>query len=228
MIFMAAISANNSKAMSFRAQRGIPTRAVNLKVREFWRLFLRCALLCAFVLSSPAAAPAQPRPIDVKQSQITIHVGRAGFLSAFGHDHLVRAPIAEGTIDESAPHARVEFRVDARQLKVLDPDVKPEERAEIQRDMLGPKVLDSEKYPEIRFRSTSIQRTGDGKWKVLGELSLHGQTRPVEVAVTGGNGSYRGTAKFKQTDFGIKPVSVGGGTVKVKDELRIEFEVRAQ
>lgn len=173
-------------------------------------------------------ASAQPRPIDIKQSQITIHVGRAGLFSAFGHDHLVRAPIAQGTIDESATRPQVEFRVESRQLKVMDPDVKPEERAEIQRDMLGPKVLDSEKYQEIRFRSTSIERTGDGKWKVSGQLSLHGQTRPVEVAVTGGSGSYRGTTKFKQTEFGIKPVSVGGGTVKVKDELRIEFEVRAQ
>jgi polyisoprenoid-binding protein YceI len=225
MIFAAAIITSKSK-VSFRAHRGTPIRARSLKVMEFWRPPLRWVLLFAMVLSLPANA--QPKPIDTKQSQITIHVGRSGFLSAFGHDHLVRAPIAEGTIDESATRAQVEFRVDARQLKVMDPDVKPEERAEIQRDMLGPKVLDSEKHPEIRFRSTSIERAGDGKWKVMGELSLHGQTRPVDVAVTGSNGSYRGTAKFKQTEFGIKPISVGGGTVKVKDELRIEFEVRAQ
>lgn len=219
-------------ARAQRELRGSPTPAILSGLAVKWIRILKMLphlpLSLCLVAALSTMALTQPRPIDVKQSQITIHVGRAGFLSAFGHDHLVRAPIAEGTIDESATRSRVEFRVDSRQLKVLDPDVKPEERAEIQRDMVGPKVLDSEKYPEIRFRSTSIQRTGDEKWKVLGELSLHGQTRSVEVAVTGGNGSYRGTAKFKQTDFGIKPVSVGGGTVKVKDELRIEFEVRAQ
>jgi polyisoprenoid-binding protein YceI len=199
---------------------GIHCLARNSAVLRGAMLLLAAAL--------PTQASAQARPIDVKQSQITIHVGRAGLFSAFGHDHLVRAPIAQGTIDESATRSQVEFRVESRQLKVMDPDVKPEERAEIQRDMLGPKVLDSEKHPEIRFRSTSIEPTGNGKWKVSGELTLRGQTRPVQATVTGGNGAYRGTAEFKQTAFGIKPVSVGGGTVKVKDELRIEFEVRAQ
>jgi hypothetical protein len=33
---------------------------------------------------------------------------------------------------------------------------------------------------------------------------------------------------LKQRDFGIEPVSVGGGTVKVKDELRVEFEIVAK
>jgi polyisoprenoid-binding protein YceI len=176
----------------------------------------------------PALSPAQPKPIDVKQSTITIHVGRAGLFSALGHDHVVQAPIAAGTIDENRIRPHVEFRVNARELKVLDPDVKPEERAEVQRDMLGPKVLDSEKFPEIRFRSTSTERAGNGKWKVSGELTLRGETRPVQATVAGGNGQYRGTAKFKQTDFGIKPVSAAGGTIKTKDELRIEFEVRTQ
>jgi hypothetical protein len=36
---------------------------------------------------------------------------------------------------------------------------------------------------------------------------------------------YRGAATLKQTDFGITPVTVAGGTVKVKDEVKIEFEV---
>jgi hypothetical protein len=30
---------------------------------------------------------------------------------------------------------------------------------------------------------------------------------------------------LKQRDFGITPVSIGGGTIKVKDEVRIEFDV---
>jgi hypothetical protein len=184
-------------------------------------------LLLLIVLSG-ALLHAAPRPIDAAKSVITIHAGRSGLFSAFGHDHVVRAPIAEGSIEESGPKPSVEFRVESRQLKVLDPDAKPEERAEIQRDMQGPKVLDSEKYPEIRFHSTAIERTGDNEWKVSGQLTLHGQTRPVQATVTGGSGRYRGTAKFKQTQFGITPVAVAGGTVKVKDELRIEFEIAAK
>lgn len=184
-------------------------------------------LAIALAAMAPIAVQAAPKNIDTAKSVITIHVGKSGFFSAFGHEHVVRAPIAEGTVEESTPKPRVEFRVDARQLKVLDPETKPEERAQIQRDMEA-KVLDSEKYPEIRFRSTRIERAGDGKWKVSGELTLHQETHPVEATVSGGNGRYRGNASFKQTQFGIKPVAVAGGTVKVKDELRIEFEITAQ
>jgi hypothetical protein len=38
-------------------------------------------------------------------------------------------------------------------------------------------------------------------------------------------GRYVGSAKLKQRDFGMTPVSVAGGTVKVKDEVKIEFEI---
>ena len=38
-------------------------------------------------------------------------------------------------------------------------------------------------------------------------------------------GRYVGSATLKQRDFGMTPVSVAGGTVKVKDEVKIEFEI---
>ena len=57
------------------------------------------------------------------------------------------------------------------------------------------------------------------------KLTLHGQTHPVRVEVIGMNGHYHGTAQLKQKDFGIAPISLGGGTVKVKNELRVEFDV---
>ena len=58
-----------------------------------------------------------------------------------------------------------------------------------------------------------------------GTLELHGQSRPVSLKVTCASESYRGSARLKQTDFGIKPVTVAGGTVRVKDEVRVEFEI---
>lgn len=36
---------------------------------------------------------------------------------------------------------------------------------------------------------------------------------------------YRGSATIKQADFGIKPISIGGGTIKVKDEVKIDFDI---
>jgi polyisoprenoid-binding protein YceI len=60
---------------------------------------------------------------------------------------------------------------------------------------------------------------------VHGELTLHGETRPVRVTVEGQNGRYHGSAELRQKDFGITPVTVAGGTVKVKNEVRVEFDV---
>jgi hypothetical protein len=54
---------------------------------------------------------------------------------------------------------------------------------------------------------------------------LHGQERLIAVEVTLEGDRYRGSARLKQTDFGITPVTVAGGTVKVKDEVKIEFEI---
>ena len=91
--------------------------------------------------------------------------------------------------------------------------------------MLGPKVLDSEKFREIRFHSTEVNRHSNNQWTVHGDLTVHGQTRPVQAEVERQNGGYRGSAELRQKNFGITPVSVAGGSVKVKDEVRIEFEI---
>jgi polyisoprenoid-binding protein YceI len=61
---------------------------------------------------------------------------------------------------------------------------------------------------------------------VEGKLTLHGETRPVSVEVRESEGRYMGTARLKQSDFGIKPVKVAGGTVRVKDEVKIEFAIQ--
>lgn len=172
------------------------------------------------------AADAAPKSIDTEKSTLTVRVFKTGLFSAFGHEHEIKAPIAQGSFQEDKP--QVELAVDARKLRVMDKDISDKDRAEVQTTMLGPEVLDSEKFPEIKFHSTQVERLGDGKWVVHGDLTVHGQTRPVKVDVEGQNGHYKGTAELKQKDFGITPVSVGGGAVKVKNELRIEFEIFAK
>ncbi len=171
-----------------------------------------------------AAAFAQPRAIDTANSMLTVRVYKAGVLSAFGHNHEISAPIASGTIDPTAH--KVELRVQARGLEVKDPGVSEKDRAQIQRTMLGPEVLDSEHNAEIAFRSTSVVAAGSDTWKVQGTLSLHGQEHPVMVDVRESGGHYEGIARLKQTEFGMQPVKVGGGTVRVKDEVQIEFKIQ--
>lgn len=186
-------------------------------------------LLVLFVLPvfglgvASAADSGVSRTIDTEKSHITVRVFKAGLFSAFARDHEISAPIEEGSFAQANPS--VQLRVDARKLRVVDKDVSEKDRAEIQQTMLGPKVLDSERFPEIRFRSTRVEPVAGGKWLVHGELTVHGQTRPVSVDVTEQNGHYRSTAELKQKDFGIIPISLGGGTIKVKNELRVEFDI---
>lgn len=167
---------------------------------------------------------AADRPIDIEHSSIRVHVGKAGLFSAAGHEHWVTAPIAEGSLDDGQP-AHIGFRVAAGKLTV-EPDkaVSASDQAQVQHDMQT-KVLESEQYPEIRFNSTSIQPSADGTWVVRGDLTVHGQTRPVSTSVRKQQDAYVGRCQIKQTDFGIRPIKVAGGAVKVKDELDIEFSI---
>ena len=91
--------------------------------------------------------------------------------------------------------------------------------------MLGPEVLDGDRFPQIRFRSVAIQRGDAGRWSVRGQLEVHGQTHPVTVSVVREQGHYKGSTSLKQSDFGITPISIVGGTVKVKDEITIDFDI---
>jgi polyisoprenoid-binding protein YceI len=164
--------------------------------------------------------------IDTQKSVMNVRVFKAGMFSAFGHEHEISAPIKDGKFSETDRSA--DLTVDARQMRVVDKEVSDKDRAEIQETMLGPKVLDTARFPEIHFRSTAVEPAGDGRWSVTGDLTLHGQTRPVKLEVHSQNGRYQGAAELKQKDFGIEPIVVGGGAVKVKNEVRVEFDIVAK
>ncbi len=170
------------------------------------------------------AAHGEMHAIDAAHSVIQIRVFKSGFFSVFAHNHEIAAPIAQGSV-ELAGSTSVALRVDARRLRVLDPELSAGQRAEVQKTMDGPQVLDSGRFPEISFQSTAVEKMGANHWRVRGNLTLHGQTRPVAVDVAFRNGHYLGSAALKQRDFGITPVRIAGGTVKVKDEVKINFDI---
>jgi polyisoprenoid-binding protein YceI len=175
------------------------------------------SLVCVFQVS------AQQRNIDTQKSTLTIHVGKTGAFSAMGHEHEIHAPIHSVTAEIGA-HPAVEIHVNARELRVIDKDAAEKERAEVQKTMLGPEVLDTDTHQEIVFKSTGAESVGQGRWTLNGNLTLHGQTRPVKVQVTLKDGRYTGETTVKQTDFGITPPGKAG--VRAKDEVKIEFDVR--
>ena len=182
------------------------------------------AALALWMLAAAAAPGFETRPIDVERSTLTVFAYKAGLFSAFADDHVIRAPIATGSVSTDTPPG-VQVSVRSADLKVLDPRLAGGKRAEVQARMLGPEVLDSAKYPEIVFTSTAIQSAGTDRWTVTGRLTIHGVTRLTTFPVAQQDGRYRGTAVLKQRDFGIEPISIVGGTVKVKDELKVEFDI---
>ncbi len=94
--------------------------------------------------------------------------------------------------------------------------------------------FDVAKHPTASYRSTGIRRAGRG-WVVDGDLTLHGVTRNVPLAVTvtgirpGPNGGRRAgfsaTARVNRGEFGIDRYS-GGGLV-VSDEVPISLQIHA-
>jgi polyisoprenoid-binding protein YceI len=194
-------------------------------------LVVCAAAVCAAIA---AAAPliaqekgAQEKAIDTQRSTITIHVGKSGLLSAAAHDHTVNAPISSGTIQESGTQ-HIEFRVETAKMKVKpDPKIDAKDEATIQTHM-EEMVLETKKFPEIAFHSSRVQKLADGQWKVDGDLSLHGVSKAVSLTVKQTGESYTTHTVLKQTDFGIKPISIGGGMIKVKNEVEIDFQIFAR
>jgi polyisoprenoid-binding protein YceI len=186
---------------------------------------IRWAALAAVPALTLALAGRPPvGTIDSGRSQVEVDVSRSGLLAAFGHDHRIVAPISSGQVRaEGGP--RVEIAFDARSLRVADGGLSDSDREKVQATMEGPDVLDAARYPEIAFHSTAVEAGSAGRWSVSGSLRLHGQARPVRAEVSLSDGRYRGTAVFRLTDFGIRPPAVAGGTVRVRDEVRIAFDV---
>jgi polyisoprenoid-binding protein YceI len=169
---------------------------------------LKVVKLATALLAVVAGASAQDIAIDSQRSSITIHVGKAGLLSAAGHDHSISAPISSGAIQE-APVPRVQFTVETAKMTVKpDPKVDAKTQATIQKDM-EEMTLETKKFPEITFRSTRVEKLADGQYKVDGDLYVHGVTKPAGLTVKRTGNSYT--------------AHVGGGVIKVKNEVEIDF-----
>jgi polyisoprenoid-binding protein YceI len=187
---------------------------------------LRSLVVAAVLGGAGLSTHAEAGPIDTHNSKLTVFVYKAGLFSAFADNHVISAPIASGTIT-TTPSPAIELVVNAANLVALDPDLDPAKRDEVRTRMLGADVLDTPRFPTITFASTTIEQVGPDRWNVSGRLIVHGVTRIITVPVVLADRRYRGETRIRQTDFDIKPIRIAGGTVSVKDELKIVFEIAA-
>jgi polyisoprenoid-binding protein YceI len=172
--------------------------------------------------------------IDPTVSTVRLNVGKTGLFSFAGHTHEIAAPVAEGRVEidrGDLARSSVHIAFDASALRVTGKGEPEEDVPEVQRTMESERVLGVSKFPRITFDSTGVdvlERDGDRlRVRVQGELMLHGrrrsETADVTVTMRGGRLTAKGTFTVKQTDYGIEPVMAGLGTVRVKDEVEIDF-----
>ncbi len=180
-------------------------------------------LIFVAALMVAVTSAAQPAVIDAARSTVTVQVYKTGLFSGLAHNHVIKAPITSGSID---PRQRtVSLTFTAGDLKVADVEGSESDHREIEATMKGPKVLDVVQFPEISFQSTRVSAVTPQSYEVIGDLKLHGTKREIMIPVALSGGIYKGSVSLKQTDFGITPVKVAGGTIKVKDDIEISFEI---
>jgi polyisoprenoid-binding protein YceI len=174
--------------------------------------------------------------IDTRRSRFTVQAFATGIFSAMGHNPTIGIRTFSGEVefDPAAPEADgFRLTIQSSSLGVLD-DISGKDRLEIDR-MMKTDVLEVDKYPEIRYEapSISIQKIDGSMYSATlnGSLNLHGMTRaepiPVRILMMGEMLRASGEFTLKQSDYQIKPVSVAGGALKVKDELKFSFEMVA-
>jgi polyisoprenoid-binding protein YceI len=96
-----------------------------------------------------------------------------------------------------------------------------------------PDFFDADKYPTVTFKSTSVQSVGGNKFKVTGNLTVHGVTKPVVLDATLNKSGehpmmkvqtvgFDATASLKRSDFGV-----GAYVPNVSDEIQIHITTEA-
>jgi polyisoprenoid-binding protein YceI len=192
-------------------------------------LLLGCASL--------AGATEATYAVVESKSALRVHVGKTGAFSFAGHRHEVLAPVS-GTVTadpEKLSASAVDLVFASARLRVV-PDGEPGDAPKVEEVMHGPEVLDAARFPEIHFRSKKVTGRplpgGLYELSLVGELSLHGVTQeitlPVKVTVAGRWLTATGETILRHDQFGMKPVSAGGGTVKVANDIHIDFQIVAE
>ena len=103
----------------------------------------------------------------------------------------------------------------------------------------SPDFLDVAKYPVLTFQSRAVEKTGDGRLRMTGDLTIRGVTREVALDIEGptppikdleGMTRVGGTAsaKINRKDFGLtwnKAIETGGVVVGDEVEITIDVEI---
>lgn len=185
---------------------------------------------------SPAGTGAR-FAIDARRSRFIVQAFATGLLSAVGHNPTIGIRTLSGEVDfdpDEPETAGLRLTIQAASIEVLD-DIRDRDRSEIER-ITKADVLEVARHPQITYQSSNVavSKLGDALYSatVNGKLSFHGVTRDQTIVarIMDSGEVLRASGDFtlKQSDFQIKPVTVAGGALKLKDELKFTFEIIAR
>lgn len=183
-------------------------------------------------------APTMRFQIDAARSDFMARAFAGGALWFKGHDHFVRPSDFGGEVELTAgaiTPASLVMRVRAASLAETR-DVFTEPQKQIINKELREIVIEPDKYPEITFKSTSVQvdtpAGGEFRVRITGDLTLHGVTHrveiPAQVTMAGNDLRARGEFDISRKDFNVKATSAAHGTVRVRDGLKVVFNIVAR
>ena len=200
----------------------------------------KTALLLAGAASLVAGAPSGAEPMNpaTGRPQRAPEEIPAGLYTIMTKETLVRYEVLHFGYSDywgTFPGATGALKIDPQNLSATKLEVKlpiymvETTNRELNGELFSDEFFDGETYPWIKFESTSVVRTGPKTAKVIGALSMHNVTRPVELNVTfvGGGPNpfgdtkpliigFRAEGSVKRSDFGL-----GKYVPIVSDETRI-------
>jgi len=185
---------------------------------------LRYLLLAGLV---SAAVTAQAAPVTYK-----LDPGHTMVLFSWNHfgfsNPTANLGLSEGTLvfdDKDPSKSSVDVTLP---LSNLDTHV-----SALDEHLKKPDFFDADKYPTVTFKSTKVQAAGGNKYKVTGDLTVHGVTKPVTLDATLNKSGvhpmskaqtvgFDATATLKRSDFGM-----GAYVPNVSDEIKVRITTEA-
>ncbi len=177
------------------------------------KLILTITFLC---LSLFAVAETRPHIIDKAHSQINF-IAEARFISAHGFFGEWDADVQfdPGKIEDS----KLTITVDAASLNT---------RVQMRDNHLRSKDFFAvDQYPKIVFVSKKISEVGEKKYNVIGDLTLRGLTKQIEVPLTmafyeNGRGRFRGAFEINRKEYGI---SYDSKMNSIEDIVQVQVDI---
>jgi polyisoprenoid-binding protein YceI len=177
-------------------------------------------LLTLFFLTT-ITVTAQPRPhvVDHAHSQINF-VAEARLISAHGHFdkwdaevQLDPAKIENSTFKITIEAASINTRIERRD-----------------NHLRGKDFFDVATYPQITLVSKKITKTADRKYTILGDLTLRGVTKQIEVEIEqvfyeNNRGRFRATFPINRKDFGI---NFNSSMNPIEDIVKAQVDINVQ